>query len=315
MSNAWAAGLKAIVTASLSLGLCNCAVTGHETRLSALGVPRSSSAMEAHLDEPGTVEVETVAAADWAVPLSGLVNLDNPKAKAAGLVDHDEPIQIYFHALRHPARGTIIVDTGVERAFRNDPGSSAIGPLVRWQMKLDRMVVHVDTASWIAEQKQPLAGVFFTHLHVDHIAGLADVPHEVPVYTGAGEAADTRFLNLFVRRSTNEALDGRAPISEWPFQKDPDGRLDAVTDIFGDEMVWAIRAPGHTAGSTAYVIRTPKGPVLLTGDASHTRWGWENTVEPGTFSSDIETSKKTLAELKSLVARHPTIEVRLGHQR
>jgi N-acyl homoserine lactone hydrolase len=308
-------GMRAIVTASLALGLCNCAATGHETHVSALGVPRSSSAMEAHLDEPGAVDLETVAAADWAVPLSGLINLDNPKARAAGLVDHDEPIQIYFHALRHPARGTFIVDTGVERALRDDPGSSAMSGLIRWQMKFDHLVVHADTASWLAAQKQPLAGVFFTHLHVDHIAGLRDVPITVPLYTGAGEAGDSKLLNMFVRGSTNTALEGRASLQEWPSQKDPDGRFEAVTDVFGDEMVWAIRVPGHTSGSTAYLVRTPKGPVLMTGDACHTRWGWDNGVEPGTFSSDIEASKRSLTALRSLVARHPTISVRLGHQR
>ena len=315
MSNAVTSGLKAIATTGLALGLCNCAVTTHATAPSTLGVPRSSAAMEAHLDEPGTVEVETVVAADWAVPLSGLVNLDNPKVKAAGFVEHEEPIQIYFHALRHPKRGLYMVDTGVEKALRDDPGASAIGPLVRWQMKLSKMIVRVDTRSWIAEQRRPIDGVFFTHLHVDHIGGLADIPRMVPLYTGAGEASDTRFLNLFVFNSTNDALEGCGPLLEWPSQKDPDGRFPAVTDVFGDEMVWALSTPGHTAGSTAYVVRTPRGPVLLTGDASHTRWGWDNGVEPGTFSSDIESSKKSLAELKSLAARHPKMEVRLGHQR
>ena len=38
-------------------------------------------------------------------------------------------------------------------------------------------------------------------------------------------------------------------------------------------------------------------------------------VEPGTFSSDIEAGQKSLAQLKSLAARHPKMEVRLGHQR
>lgn len=315
MSGGLAAGFKAIATASLALGLCNCAVTTHDVRPSALGVTRSSSAMEAHLDEPGIVEVETVAAADWVADLSGLVNLDDPKAKAAGLVDRQEPIQIYFHALRHPKRGLYLVDTGVEKALRDDPGSSVLGPLVRSYMNLSKMTVRVDTRSWIAEQKRPIDGVFFTHLHLDHIAGQADVPRMVSLYTGAGEANDTRFLNLFVFRSTNDALEGCEPLNEWSAQKDPDGRFDSVTDIFGDEMVWALRTPGHTAGSTAYVIRTPKGPVLLTGDASHTRWGWENGVVPGSFSSDIEASKKSFLALKELSARHPKMDVRLGHQR
>jgi hypothetical protein len=30
------------------------------------------------------------------------------------------------------------------------------------------------------------------------------------------------------------------------------------------------------------LARTTTGPVLLTGDTCHTRWGWDNSVEPGT---------------------------------
>jgi glyoxylase-like metal-dependent hydrolase (beta-lactamase superfamily II) len=315
MRDARAAGIKAIVATSLAFGLCNCAVTTHEARMSPLGTPRGSAAMEAHLDEPGTVELETIAVADWSVPYSGLVNFDDPKVQAAGFVDHDEPIQIFLHVIRHPKRGLFLVDTGVEKALHEDPGTSAFGPLVRMKMDLSKMTIHVDTRDWIAAQRRPINGVFFTHLHVDHIAGLADVPRMVPLYTGAGEAGDTKFLNLFVFRSTDKALEGCGPLLEWPAQKDPDGRFETVTDVFGDEMVWALGTPGHTAGSTAYVVRTPKGPVLLTGDASHTRWGWDNGVVPGTFSTDIEGSKKSLANLKALAARHPKMEVRLGHQR
>ena len=68
-------------------------------------------------------------------------------------------------------------------------------------------------------------------------------------------------------------------------------------------------------GSTAYLLRTPRGPVLLTGDACHTRWGWDHQVEPGSFSSDVPRSAESLARLERLVAEHPGVEVRLGHQR
>jgi glyoxylase-like metal-dependent hydrolase (beta-lactamase superfamily II) len=88
-----------------------------------------------------------------------------------------------------------------------------------------------------------------------------------------------------------------------------------VVDVFGDGTVWALWVPGHTLGSTAYLVRTPKGPVLLTGDACHTRWGWEHDVEPGTFSSDLPRSAESLARLRRLAAEHPAIDVRLGHQR
>ena len=88
-----------------------------------------------------------------------------------------------------------------------------------------------------------------------------------------------------------------------------------MLDLFGDGTVFAIASPGHTPGSTAYVVRTPRGPVLVVGDACHTRWGWDNHVEPGTFSSDRPRSHDSLEALHALVARHPGIDVRLGHQR
>lgn len=54
--------------------------------------------------------------------------------------------------------------------------------------------------------------------------------------------------------------------------------------------------------------------MLLTGDACHTKWGWDNGVEPGSFSADRPRSVQSLAALQQLAARHPTMAVRLGHQ-
>ncbi len=61
-------------------------------------------------------------------------------------------------------------------------------------------------------------------------------------------------------------------------------------------------------------MRTTHGPVLLTGDTSHTRWGWDHTVEPGDYTDDKPRNLASLRQLKALVADHPAIEVRVGHQ-
>ena len=57
-----------------------------------------------------------------------------------------------------------------------------------------------------------------------------------------------------------------------------------------------------------------EGPQLLLGDATHTRWGWENGVEPGTFSADIPQSAESLAWLVRLAEDIPNITVHPGHQ-
>jgi glyoxylase-like metal-dependent hydrolase (beta-lactamase superfamily II) len=294
--------------------LTACRPTSHATVPSPLGVARTTATLEAVVDEPGPVVVDTVIGADWAVKRAGLINLDDPKAKAAKLEDELEPIVVPLHAIRHPTAGLYIVDTGVERALRDDPSHAALSGFFASYMGLERLHVRTDTASWIAAQKEPVKGVFLTHLHSDHVSGLRDVPNTAVVYTGPGEATEGHYFNVFVRPIVDSALEGKGDLREWPFASDPNGAFEGIVDIFGDGTVWALRVPGHTDGSTAYLARTPNGPVLLTGDACHTLWGWDNGVEPGWFSTDKPRSRDSLNRLRAFVARHPKIEVRVGHQ-
>jgi N-acyl homoserine lactone hydrolase len=291
-----------------------CSFSSHPTEASKLGVGRGSADMLAVVDEPGPVEVETVTSADWAINRSGLINLDHPKAEAAKLEDGDEPIELYFHVVRHPTHGIYIVDTGVERALRDDPARAAVRGMVATFMHSEKLQIRVPLGDWLSQQKEPLRGVLLTHLHLDHIMGMPDVPRGTPIFTGPGETGARAFLNVIVRPSIDRALEGQAPIREWPFENRAGDRFPGVIDVFGDGSLWALSTPGHTRGSTAYLARTSKGPVLLTGDTCHTVWGWENDVEPGSFTADHPANVESLARLRTLVREHPAIDVRLGHQ-
>ncbi|MCY1018493.1 MBL fold metallo-hydrolase [Pyxidicoccus sp. MSG2] len=295
-------------------GVVGFAASSHEAQKSSLGAARPTKDVLALLDQPGPVELETVNSADWAVERSGLINLGHPTAKSEGLKDGDEPIQVYFHALRHPTQGLFIVDTGVENALRDAPEKSALSGLVRGAMHMEKLKVNVPLGEWLAKQAQPLKGVFLTHLHLDHITGMADVPAGTPVYTGPGEASARQFLNAAVQGSTDRALEGKPALSEWTYAAESSGLFDGAVDIFGDGSVWALWVPGHTPGSTAYLVRSTKGPVLLVGDASHTRWGWEHDVEPGAFTADGPRGVESFKKLRAFAKAHPNVDVRLGHQ-
>lgn len=296
--------MKTPVLIALSLLPLACVTSTHPTTGSELGVARTRAELTAVVDAPGVLEVETIRSADWAVPLSGLLNLDHPAA--AHLEDHDEPISIFFHVIRHPTRGTFIVDTGVEKALRDTPDEAILRGLIASAMNVDALEVKTALGDWLAREE--LAGVLLTHLHADHILGMRDVPRGTPIYLGPGETTPRAFMHMFSQGLTDEALEGQGALREWAFG------ADGVVDVFGDGSLWAIAAPGHTPGSTAYLARTARGPVLMVGDASHTAWGWEHGVEPGTFNGDAEQAKVSFDALQALVKAHPGMEVRLGHQ-
>ncbi len=294
--------------------LGGCVATSHPVVHSTLGRPSSSAEMERLIDLPGPIELNTVASADWVAPLSGLLNLNSETAKKANLIDRQEPIQVYAHVLRHPQRGVYLVDTGVSQKLVDNPSKVGLNWLILKAIPIKDMKIRKSTAEMLNDVDGKLAGVFFTHLHIDHISGMPDIPGSVPLYIGPSETGEKSIVNLIVGGPTNELLEGKQLLQEWPFQSDPEQQFEGVVDIFGDGSVFAISAPGHTAGSVAYLVRTSHGPVLLTGDTCHTRWGWENTVEPGDFTRDASRNLINLKRLKALVARHPSIDVRLGHQ-
>lgn len=291
-----------------------CTPTGHPVVPSALGTPRDAAALLAVVDLPGPVKLEEVVAADWAVPREGIWDLDSPKAKSAGLSPGLEPVQLTFQALRHPTQGLFIVDTGVERAMRDRPDQAAVRGVVADSMKLATMKVRQTTGDWLASHGEPLRGVLLTHLHPDHVLGLADVPQGTPVYAGPNEPTARAFLNLFVKGSLDRALAGKGPLSVWGFGPAPSAPFEGIVDLFGDGSAWALWVPGHTGGSVAYLVRTPQGPVLMTGDACHTRAMWELELEAGHFSADKRLHAESLARMRRLVAEHPAIRVVFAHQ-
>jgi N-acyl homoserine lactone hydrolase len=335
-----------VALATLGPQAVGCVASRHATTPASLGQASTNAAMLATLGEPGKdsdgrhtakpgpvqlspaqlspvqpspvqpspVRLSTVVVADWAVPLSGLLNLNHPKAKAAGLEDREEKIQIYLHVIEHPRFGTYLVDSGMAEAFRTPETNPHLSFIVKKAMNTDALVVRKSTAQWIAETGIKPAGVFLTHIHLDHIMGLPDLAEDTPVYTGPAETGAENLVNMFSAGSTDSLLKRQGPLQEWRFESDLDGLFDAVVDVFGDGSVWALHVPGHSPGSTAFLVRSTEGPVLLVGDASHTNWGWNNGVEPGTYSHDQPRSIASLAALRELVTRFPEIDVRLGHQ-
>ena len=304
---------RVVITMALATG---CTSAAKPVTAATLGVASSSSNLRATLtlEEPGPLVFEKVLAADWVIDRAGLINLKHERAVQAGLSDGDEPIQIYFYRLTHPTYGSFLIDSGIASSFEEPASAPQLSWLIRRAMNTSVLVPQQTTGDWLEQTDTKLSGVFLTHLHLDHIFGMPDIPAEVPVYVGPGETRVRSIENAFSRGTTNRLLANVTALREWQFTSDPDQEFDGVIDVFGDGSLWALHVPGHTPGSTAFIVRTTDGPQLITGDASHTVWGWDNGVEPGEFSHDFARSKQSLAALKALAQDFAALDVHPGHQ-
>ncbi len=294
---------------ALTTLLTGCALTRHPTTPAVTPTPTPVGDLAAFLATPGPIQHEAITSARWSVPLSGMVDLTDPAA--AALPDDDAPIVLPVHVLTHPEAGVYIVDTGV------DAGAAAgRGPARGLVRGFTGSIDPVEPLSDILDrQPAPLAGVLLTHLHLDHVLGLPDVPAGTPLHIGQGEAEARKLEHLALRRTMGALLEGHGPLVTWPMDETVAlGPVTAAWDVIGDGSLWALSMPGHTPGSTAYLARTTDGPVLLTGDTCHTRWGWDHAVTPGTYTADHGANSESLGQLLALAELAESMTVYVGHE-
>jgi glyoxylase-like metal-dependent hydrolase (beta-lactamase superfamily II) len=287
-----------------------CAFTTHPTASSRIDTARTPASWKEATSGPVTLDWEPVLSAKWKVARSGLINLERPEAKE--LPKDELDIVLPVHVLRHPTRGVFVIDTGVSQGLKDGSGGGVGWPVTSF---LGSLKPETSLKEILARQPGPLAGVFFTHLHLDHVLGMQDVPASTPLYTGPGETTPTSFQNAFLRGTYANLFAGQQPTTELDVSAGVTiGQVQKAIDFFGDGSLWVISSPGHTPGSLAFVANTTKGPVLFTGDTCHTRWGWEHQVEPGEFTFDHAQNRASLSQLASLTTELPGLVVHTGHE-
>ncbi|MBV1920522.1 MAG: MBL fold metallo-hydrolase [Pseudomonadales bacterium] len=254
------------------------------------------------------------------VPVSGMLNLDNPKtmayrqekaAQGGGLIDSVD-VEVYAHWIRHPEKGDIFIDSGLDARFRDTARGSLKGLVSRWIVEDSVQLANQDILSQIEENDINVKMVFLTHVHGDHSSGLPVLPLGIPVVLGKNASLHQYPLIMYNDHFDNVAVlqtldfDGPGVVNVEPLGK--------MIDLLGDGSLWAISTPGHTNGHISYLVNSTEGWVLLTGDASHTRWGFENDVIPG-WSEDEDEARKSLEALRTFSLENNDVRVVFGHER
>lgn len=269
-------------------------------------LPPSANDWSAALARPARVTLETFESGRIRVRLSEVLDLEDPRAHE--LRDEETFVPVFAHLLHHDDLGDYLIDSGLDRSFQTTT-SGDIGGLFASRIYAVQRPGE-DIASRLLERHASLHGIFFTHLHPDHLSGATSLPKNIKYVAGPGETPKSVGFFFY-----EDALRGVTALQTFDFTHAPSmPPLGPCIDVFGDGSLWAISTPGHTAGHVSYLIVTKSGPVLLTGDASHTRWGFEHGVAPGDFNDGKrEDARRSLDQLIAFSRAYPQVKVVLGH--
>lgn len=210
--------------------------------------------------------------------------------------------------------GLVMFDTGLDPAIKTDPDyiQQAIGKYL-----VDRIFqLEIGPDDKLGQQLEKrgvdpadIRTAVISHLHFDHVGGIADIPQ----------------ADLVVSQAEWDQLSLPHPEQEWilrehieipgakwrPIEFEPPSdpvlsMFDGCFDLFGDGSMILLPTPGHTPGSLSMLVRTEgKPPVLLAGDLGYGAQYIQRDQLPGT--GDAVTLRHSYAQVHALMDRLPDL--------
>lgn len=230
--------------------------------------------------------------------------------------------------LHHRVHGWLLFDTGYAPHFH-----VATHPfperLYRWvtpvHLQPDESLVQQLAAQDIAAAQ--IRWVLLSHLHGDHVAGVADFPQaQVACARQAWDDLHGRGRIAATRQGFLPALlDGVRPRLHWfedcPLAHPPDmlRGFAEVRDLFGDGSLLLVPLPGHAPGHYGLWFEDEQGPVFLVADAVWSSDALRKGVPPPALVSawlgDRPRYEHTLRQLQALQQAYPALRIVPAHCR
>jgi glyoxylase-like metal-dependent hydrolase (beta-lactamase superfamily II) len=191
------------------------------------------------------------------------------------------------YVVSHPL-GLLLWDGGLASARAEGDGWVEVGN--DYYERLDRTLA--DQLQALGWSMTSFDYVAFSHIHYDHVG----VANEVRGATWLIQ--EEEYDAAFADELAIPAVD---PTLYEGLREAPRMLLRGDHDVFGDERVRIVSAPGHTPGhQVLYVDLESSGPVVLSGDLYHFRLSRAEQRVP-TFNWDADATRASFALVEELL--------------
>ena len=261
------------------------------------------------LSNPRDITIEAFETGQLHISNHLFLNMKHPNAR--GLKKEKITVPVYCYLIHHSIHGNYLVDAGLDRSFQENQHGNIRGPLRKlfWPLESYQKTGQ-DIGTQIKEKNVDLKGVFFTHLHMDHISGIQHLPKNLRLVVGKDEP-NYSLWPLFYQ----DNFEGVEALYEIDFNSAQNlPPLGSCADIFGDGSFWAIHTPGHRKGHVSYLLNGKERVILLTGDACDIKLGFDRLVGPGFGSYNMSEAQRSLERMREFVDRYSQINVFFGHE-
>jgi ketose-bisphosphate aldolase len=248
------------------------------------------------LSHPKPITINTYSTGMMQTPVSAIINLEHEHTKDI----EDELIEfpVTANIIQHQQFGVYLIDAGLDASYVHSQYGTQKGLMVKSKSGKGSQEPGTHIAAILKKENIQIQGVFLTHLHPDHVAGIVDLPKDVSYIVGKGEL----YVNFKFFMHTDH-LAGVDKLEEFDFDMGIDlTPFGKSIDIFGDGSLWAISSSGHSKGHVIYFINGIEEKVLVTGDACNTQYQFDIGIGPGTYSSNVEQAQDVLDRIVNVPA-------------